>query len=109
MAGRCRSATCSPQPTAAAEPIRLALAAAVARVAWHDEGAAEIVLTLAGITDAPGGQLTLFDLTPDSRARLSATLDRLAARFGADAFRLASLTDPDNPLPERRASWQNFG
>ena len=60
-----------PVPTAAAETVRLALTAAVARVAWHDEGAAEIILTFAGITDAPGGQLTLFDLTPDSRARLT--------------------------------------
>jgi protein ImuB len=101
-----------PLPTVAAEPVRLAIAAGVERIAWDGQGAAEIVLTLAGITDAPGQQLTLFDTGEagdDSRARLTATLDRLAARFGADSFRLAALTDPDNLLPERRAAflpWQ---
>jgi hypothetical protein len=68
----------------------------------------EVTLTLAGITDAPGQQLTLFEAGEsggDSRARLTATLDRLAARFGADAFRLATLADPDHPLPERRAAF----
>ena len=70
---------------------------------WNGQGAAEITLTLAGITDAPGQQLTLFDLQDDSRARLTSLLDRLAARFGAEAFRLASLADPDHLLLERRA------
>ena len=67
---------------------------------------AEIILTLAGITDAPAQQLTLFDPQDDDRARLSALLERLAALFGADAFRLASLTDPDHLLLERRAAFQ---
>jgi hypothetical protein len=72
----------------------------------------EVTLTLAGITDAPGQQLTLFDtgeIGGDSRARLTVTLDRLAARFGTEAFRLAMLADPDHLLPERRAAfapWQ---
>jgi protein ImuB len=92
-------------PTAAVEPVRLAIEAALGRVAWEGEGVAEITLTLAGITDAPGEQLALFDEgEEDSRSRLSALLDRLAARFGPDAFRLAILADPGNPLPERRAS-----
>jgi protein ImuB len=91
-----------PVPAAAAEPVRLALAAALDRVAWNGQGAAEITLTLAGITDAPGRQLALFDFTTGHRTRLAATLDRLAARFGPDSFRLATLTDPDNLLPERR-------
>ena len=73
---------------------------------WDGQGAAEITLTLAGITDAPAQQLTLFDPQDDDRARLSALLDRLAARFGADAFRLASLADPDHLLLERRAAFQ---
>ena len=94
-----------PQPTAAAEPVRLALAGLLDRVPWDGQGAAEITLTLAGITDAPAQQLTLFDPQDDDRARLS-PLDRLAARFGADAFRLASLADPDNLLLERRADFQ---
>ena len=93
-----------PQPTAAAEPVRLALAGLLERVPWDGQGAAEITLTLAGITDTPAQQLTLFDPHDDNRARLSA-LDRLAARFGADAFRLASLADPDNLLLERRAAF----
>ncbi len=101
-----------PLPTAAAEPARLALASLLTRVPWDGQGVVEVTLTLAGITDAPGQQLTLFDtgeIGGDSRARLTATLDRLAARFGADAFRLAALTDPDHLLPERRAAfvpWQ---
>lgn len=95
-----------PQPTAAAEPVRLALAGLLARAPWDGQGAAEITLTLAGITDTPGQQLALFaDAADDNRARLTATLDRLAARFGADAFRLASLADPDNLLFERRAAF----
>lgn len=95
-----------PHPTAAAEPVRLALAGLLARAPWDGQAAAEIVLTLAGITDAPGHQLLLFeDAADDNRARLTATLDRLAARFGADAFRLASLADPDNLLFERRAAF----
>jgi protein ImuB len=97
-----------PMPTAALERVRLGLAAALDRVAWDGQAAAEITLTLAGITDAPGPQLTLFDFDVDGRARLRATLDRLVARFGPDAFRLATLTDPHNPLPERRASWRKY-
>ena len=95
-------------PAAAATPVRLGLEAALDRIAWDEQPAVELTLTLAGITDLPGQQLTLFDLDPDSRSRLRATLDRLAARFGPDAFRLAALTDPDNLLPERRISWSRF-
>jgi hypothetical protein len=103
-----------PQPTAAAGVVRLGLAAALDRVAWDGQPAVEIALTLAGIQDAPGRQLALFDLaqaaaggnSPQGRARLEAALRRLAARFGPDAFRLAALVDPDNPLPERRVSWR---
>jgi nucleotidyltransferase/DNA polymerase involved in DNA repair len=92
-----------PLPTAAAEPVRLAIGAALGRVAWEGQGATEITLTLAGITDAPGEQLALFDVEENSRSRLGVLLDRLATRFGPEAFQLATLTDPDNPLPERRA------
>ena len=95
-----------PLPTAAAEPVRLALVSLLDHMTWDGQGAAEITLTLAGITDAPAQQLTLFDPQDDDRARLSALLDRLAARFGADAFRLASLADPDHLLLERRAAFQ---
>jgi len=101
-----------PLPTAAAEPVRLAVASLLARAPWDGQGVSEVTLTLAGITDTPGQQLALFDTGEsggDSRARLTATLDRLAARFGADAFRLAMLADPDHLLPERRAAfvpWQ---
>ena len=95
-----------PVPTAAAEPVRLALVSLLERVTWDGQGAVEITLTLAGITDAPAQQLTLFDPQDDDGARLSALLARLAARFGADAFRLASLSDPDHLLLERRAAFQ---
>jgi hypothetical protein len=76
----------------------------LSRAAWDGQAAADVTLTLAGITDAPGEQLALFDAGEDSRSRLSALLDRLAARFGPDVFRLATLADPEDPLPERRAS-----
>lgn len=96
-----------PLPTAAAEPIRHALAALLDRLAWDGEGAAEVTLTLAGITDAPAGQLALF-ADPAPRAELAALLDRLAARFGSEAFRMAVLADPTHPLPERRVMWRMF-
>ncbi len=103
-----------PQPTAAAGAVRLGLAAALDRITWDGQPAVEIALTLAGIQDAPGRQLALFDLaqaaaggnSPQGRARLEAALRRLAAGFGPDAFRLATLVNPDNPLPERRVSWR---
>ncbi|MCS6845639.1 MAG: hypothetical protein NZ528_15175 [Caldilineales bacterium] len=121
-----------PQPTAATEPVRLALARLLARADWSRpaaelveaagaplpepvegsgvaeaaEAAVEVVVTLAGIADASVQQAPLFpDLAADSRQRLTATLDRLAARFGADAFRLATLADPDHPLLERRSAF----
>jgi protein ImuB len=94
-----------PTPTAASEPVRLALASLLARMTWNRQGAAEIGLTLAGITDAPGQQLILFDVQDNSRAHLTSLLDRLAARYGAEAFRLASLADPDHLLLERRAAF----
>ena len=96
------------QSTAAAEPVRLALVGLVTRVTWDGQGAAEMALTLAGITDAPTPQLTLFDPQDDGRARLSALLARLSERFGANVFRLTSLTDPDHLLLERRATWQTW-
>ena len=95
-----------PLPTSAVEPIRLALASLLTQVTWDGQGAAEMALTLAGITDAPTPQLTLFDLQDDAHAGLSVLLERLTVRFGADAFRLASLADPDNLLLERRAAFQ---
>jgi hypothetical protein len=96
-----------PLPTAAAAPIRHALTAMVERLAWDGAGAADVTLTLSGITDAPAGQLALFtDSAP--RAELAALLDRLTARFGADAFRMAVLADPTHPLPERRVTWRMF-
>lgn len=97
-----------PLPTAAAEPLRLGLAAALGRVTWGGEGVVDVTLTLAGITDPPSKQLSLFDAAPTTRAALTATLDRLATRFGPEAFRMAILTDPDNRLPERRVSWRSF-
>jgi len=116
------------QPTAALGPVRLGLEAALARVAWEGQPAASVTLTFGGISDAPVRQLTLLDpaapfgeetdVIADSRLQLpsspsgvqglKATLDRLAARFGSETFRIASLTDPDNLLPERRASWRSF-
>jgi protein ImuB len=94
-----------PIPTTASEPVRLALASLLGRMTWHRQGAAEIGLTLAGITDAPGQQLILFDVQDNSRAHLTSLLDRHAARYGVEAFRLASLVDPDHLLLERRAAF----
>jgi hypothetical protein len=93
-------------PTAAREPVRLALEGLLDSVAWEGQSAAEMTLTLAGITDAPSIQLTLFAPQDAGRARLTALLERLAGRFGADAFRQASLTDPGHLLLERRATFQ---
>lgn len=95
-----------PLPTAAWEAIRLALAGLLPRLTADGQGVTEVTLTLAGITDTPGQQLALFaDTTAAPRSRLTATVDRLAGRFGADAFRLACVPDPDHVLLERRAAF----
>ena len=93
-------------PTAAAGPVCQALGSLLDQVTWDDQAATEITLTVAGITDAPSRQLMLFAPEDNSRAHLTAVLEHLALRFGADAFRLASLADPDNLLLERRAAFQ---
>ena len=101
-------------PTAAIATIRLALAAALDRfvgqpqLARNGEGVSEVTLTLGDISDAPVQQLSLFDEGPTSRAALTILLDQLAARFGPHTFQMAALTDPNHPLPERRASWKEF-
>jgi nucleotidyltransferase/DNA polymerase involved in DNA repair len=94
-------------PTAAPGPIRLAFEKLLGRVAWEGEGAWDIVVALGDITDAPAQQLSLLD-EPTPREKLAATLAQLAARYGRDTFCMASLTEPDHPLPERRVSWQQF-
>jgi hypothetical protein len=111
-------------PTAAPETLRLALANTLERLyARHLPasapvgapaeapylGAVEAVLTLGGITDEPAQQLSLLDFAPTPRETLVATLDRLAARYGREAFHMAVLDDPYNPLPERRVTWKGFG
>jgi nucleotidyltransferase/DNA polymerase involved in DNA repair len=98
-----------PLPTAAFQTIRLALGSALEQAPWDGEAAADIILTLADITDAPVHQLSLLDTPPTPREVLAATLERLAARFGPDTFRMAVLSDPTHPLPERRANWKEFG
>ena len=109
-----QSAIAAGREAAAPPPaIRLALTAtldrAIRQVAPQDgEGVSEVTLTLGDISDAPAQQLSLFDEEPASRAALAALLDRLAARFGPQAFQMAALTDPRHPLPERRASWKEF-
>ena len=97
-----------PLPVVGAEPIRLGLVSTLDRVVWAEQGALEVNLKLANLTDPPARQLTLFDFQNEERDRLKETLTQLAARFDADAFRMATLVDPDNALPERRATWQRF-
>jgi nucleotidyltransferase/DNA polymerase involved in DNA repair len=96
-----------PLPTAASNSIKLALRAQLDQIAWDGEGATDASLSLSEIADAPTPQLTLFD-APTPRETLAKTLTALSARYGAGAFHMASLTEPDHPLPERRASWQVF-
>ena len=96
-----------PMPTAAGSSVKLALDRVLGRVSWNGEGATDVRLTLGDITDAPPQQLSLLDM-PTPRETLTATLEQLAARYGPDVFRLAVLTEPDHPLPERRVSWQRF-
>ena len=97
-----------PQPTAALAPLRAALSALLAHTAWRANGASELTLTLAEITDAPAQQLTLWTEASSPRAALTALLDQLTPRFGPQTFRMAALVEPSHPLPERRASWQAF-
>lgn len=108
-----------PQPVVASGPVRAGLAVALERVPWDGQPAAEITLSFGDVCDVPARQLSLFDLAPMasadeaslaswSRSRLKETLDRLYTRFGEKAFRMATLTDPENLLPERRVSWHEF-
>jgi hypothetical protein len=101
-----------PMPTAVGSSVKLALDRVLGRVEWTvgpdaGEGATDVSLTLGDITDAPAQQLSLLDI-PTPRETLIATLDKLAARYGRDAFCMAALTEPDHPLAERRVSWQKF-
>ncbi len=50
-----------------------------------------IGLSVSGLGPAARGQLSLLAPDPERQARLAAALDRLAARFGGDAVRPASL------------------
>ena len=96
-----------PQPTAAAEPVRLALAAACWHACLGRAGRGGDHLTLAGITDAPGRQLTLFDLTADdNRARLDRDPGPSGGALRGGRLPAGTLADPDNLLPERRAVLQ---
>jgi nucleotidyltransferase/DNA polymerase involved in DNA repair len=95
-----------PVPTAAGERVRLALGTAFDRIRWEEQPATEFTVSLAGITDAPCPQLTLFDFDTDNHKRLHKALEHLALRYGETTFCQAALVDPDNLLPERRASWR---
>ena len=101
-----------PMPTAIGSSVKLALDRVLGRVEWTvgpdaGEGASDASLILGDITDAPAQQLSLLE-TPSPREALTATLEKLAARYGRDSFCMAVLTEPDHPLPERRVSWQGF-
>lgn len=101
-----------PMPTGDGASVKLALDRVLGQVTWTvgpdvGEGATDVTLTLGDITDAPAQQLSLLDV-PSPREALAATLETLAARYGRNAFCMATLTEPDHPLPERRVSWQRF-
>ena len=107
-----------PQPTAVLGTVRYGMTAALDRLAWDRQPAAEITLTFSDIRDQPVQQWTLFDaglwsteegVTNQDRAALQTILEQLTARYSADAFRMVTLPNPDHPLPERRVSWRPFG
>jgi protein ImuB len=112
-----------PLPTAAAATVQLGLATALDRLTWAEQPATEITLILGDIRDQPAQQYALFDasLWPamedaagqpatarQNRVALRGVLDQLAARYGPNTFRMATLHNPDHPLPERRAGWRPF-
>jgi protein ImuB len=114
-----------PQPTAVSETVRWGVAAALDRLAWDRQPAAEITLALADIRDQPAQQLALFSAgqwpaentagqwpaeaeADRDRASLREVVEQLAPRYGAHTFRRAALHSPDHPLAERRAGWRPF-
>ena len=106
-----------PQPTAVSETVRWGLAAALDKLTWDKQPAAEITLTLSDIRDQPAQQFALFDAgswsaeegaAGQDRAALRAVLDQLTARYSPNAFRMVTLPNPDHPLPERRVGWRPF-
>lgn len=61
-----------------------------------------IELAVRGLCATPARQLALFRHAHDAQAGAEAALERIQARFGADAVRQGRRPDPDSPLHERR-------
>jgi nucleotidyltransferase/DNA polymerase involved in DNA repair len=105
-----------PQPTAAPETVRWGLAAALDKLTWDRQPAAEITVTLGDVRDQPPQQFTLFDIgswsaedaASPNRAVLRTLLEQLTPRYGPHTFRMVTLPNPDHPLPERRVAWRPF-
>lgn len=95
-----------PEPSAAAELLERLL---LARLEAEPPSAPveRLTLQLDGTAPEAGQQLTLFDRQGAHAARLEWQLASLAIRFGRDRILRATTADTDDPVAERRFTWQD--
>ena len=95
-----------PEPSAAAELLERLL---MARLEAEPPSAPveRLALRLDGAAPEAGQQLALFDRQGAHAARLEWQLASLAIRFGADRILRAVTADTEDPVAERRFSWQD--
>ena len=95
-----------PEPSAAAELLERLL---LARLEAEPPSAPveRLALQLDGTAPEAGQQLTLFDRQGALAARLEWQLASLAIRFGEDRILRATTADTDDPVAERRFTWQD--
>ena len=95
-----------PEPSAAAELLERLL---MARLEADPPSAPveRLALQLDGAAPESGQQLSLFDRQGAQAARLEWQLASLAIRFGGDRILRAVTADTEDPVAERRFSWQD--
>lgn len=95
-----------PEPSAAAELLERLL---MARLEADPPSApvGRLALQLDGTAPEAGQQLSLFERQGAQAVRLEWQLASLAVRFGADRILRAVTADTEDPVAERRFSWQD--
>lgn len=66
------------------------------------QGVVEVEVLLGDIAQAEAQQLSLFEIAGAPREDLRSILEDLVRKYGSESFYWASLTSPDDRLPERR-------
>jgi hypothetical protein len=88
--------------------IRKALRLLVDKFSPFTGGVCEVVVTLTDIVPFAGFQLSLFDYQAERQARLIEAVEKLAARYGREAFTRPIQVDGYNRLIEHRFEFQPF-